>query len=112
MIGANVTWRNDAGWGLSLLAFDGAAFGGPSSAGGDVTIQRVSGLDFWTTSAWDRCIVDVDELSEAGVTGSATCRGLRWVDGMSGFGAVGGPGEPAYIEGQEPFDAELTFEAH
>jgi hypothetical protein len=115
MIGANVSWRNSDGWALALMAFDPGEFGAPGASGGELTIQRVSGTDFWTTadySATPRCIVDVAELSETGVSGSATCRGLRWIDGLSGPGGLGGPGGPAYVDGQDTFDAEVTFAAH
>jgi hypothetical protein len=51
--------------------------------------------------------VDLAEVDETEVTGTATCRGLRWADGL----VAPGIGEPVFIEGQEPFDAEITFEA-
>jgi hypothetical protein len=115
MIGANVSWRNGDGWALALMAFDPGEFNAFGAIGGEITIQRVSGAAVWTTadySAGSRCVVSTTELSESGVKGSATCRGLRWVDGLSGPGGLGGPGGPAYVEGQDPFDAEVTFEAH
>jgi hypothetical protein len=119
LIGASVTWRNDSGWVLSLNAYDVGSFlapmasgeSGPSSYSGDVTLQRINGSDFWRADSYgmagSRCIVDIQEASETAVRGSATCRELRWTDGF----AAPMPLEEAYIETEEPFDAEITFEA-
>jgi hypothetical protein len=42
------------------------------------------------------------------VRGEASCKGLRWSDAV---GTTMMSLEPAYIEGQPAFDAEITFEA-
>lgn len=112
-VGANVTWRNEDGWVLQVTAFD-TMFGSPEAAGpysGDVVLQLIADHELWRADSYattgPRCIIDLDHVSETGVRGTATCKGLRWVDGTAGPLFP----EPVYIEGQEPFDAEVTFEA-
>jgi hypothetical protein len=115
MVGANASWRNDDGWALAVMAFEPGQFGGPGAIGGDLSMQRVSGTNSWTTAdftAAPRCIVEIAELSVSGLTGSASCRGLRWIDALSGPGGFSGSDTPVYVEGQDPFDAEVTFAAH
>lgn len=114
-MGATVTWRNDDGWVLRLNAYsflDPAAMDFPGSFSADLTVDRIEDHELWTaggytSTAGNRCIVDISEMSETGVSGRADCRGLRWSDGSSGFGF----GEPALIEGQDSFDMTVTFEA-
>jgi hypothetical protein len=111
--GATVIWRNDDGWALTLSTFD---FGGMPGLGGssdDVSIQRINGVELWVTDSYsspDSCIVEIDESSDELLSGSATCRGLRWSDGLGGFGGYGASG-PRYIEDEPAFDLTLTFEA-
>lgn len=124
--GAGVWWRSDDGWGLLLTTYDtslmfgqspapsGSASPGSTTAPvpGDLTIQLVADHEYWTASNFsmsgNRCIVDLAEASAERVSGSATCRGLRWIYGAAPIqfdtGAV-------YVDGEEPFDAEVTFEA-
>ncbi len=119
LIGTTVSWRNGDGWLLQLTAYEFGSMFAPTASGssddnsysGDVTVQRVTGNEFWAARGvgpfGNRCIVDVAESSATVVRGTATCRGLRWQDGT-----VPDPfGDPIYIEGQEAFDAEITFEA-
>lgn len=109
LMGATVTWRNDAGWVLFLSAFDREEMGGFGPSG-SIQFERIEGHEYWIAGGYvdDRCILDVDELSETAVRGSATCLGLRWVDGAGG-GVGFGP--PQYVEGQPEFDAKVTFQA-
>jgi hypothetical protein len=119
MSGAAVTWRNDAGWLLQVTVYEFGSVFAPRPTGGtdddsyygDVTVQRIAVNEFWiargTGPFGNRCIVDIVDASETLVQGSATCRDLRWQDGT----APDVFGEPVYIEGEEPFDAEITFEA-
>jgi hypothetical protein len=113
-LGANVNWRNDQGMVLNLWGYNIGGSGIPlvdDGTAADVTLHSIQDNTWWTASAFgpsgNRCIVDVTEMSATAIIGSATCRGLRWVDGASGVPI----GEPPYIEGQEPFDATITFEA-
>jgi hypothetical protein len=118
VIGGSVAWRSADGWVVQLQAFDPADMGGgafPGPVSGQLAIQRIDGHEFWTTldyNAMDRCILTIDELSEDAARGSASCKGLRWIDGIGsgGFG-MGGMTGPPYVEGEDPFDAEVTFEA-
>lgn len=113
-MGAAVTWRNDAGWIVRINAYDfvdpsvGNLPGIPSA---DVTVERIDGHEHWTAGTYtaapgNSCIVDVWEMSETVVSGRANCRKLRWTDSAAGYGL-----EPVYIEGQDPFDITVTFEA-
>jgi hypothetical protein len=119
LIGSSVTWRNDEGWSLTLNAYDFGSVLRPESTSttdaesysADLSIQLIEDHEFWRAEGYgisgNRCIVDVAEASETEITGTATCRGLRWRDGIAaGFGV-----ETGLIEEQEPFDAEITFEA-
>jgi hypothetical protein len=114
-MGATVTWRNDDGWIVRMNAYDYSDPGAgdvPGSIGGDVTVERIDGHEHWsagsyTSTAGNRCIVDVWEMSETVVSGRANCRGLRWTDYAGGFSF----GEPVFIEGQDAFDLTVTFEA-
>jgi hypothetical protein len=124
--GGIVTWRSDDGWGLQVTTIDmSMPFGNPAtpSAGAspgptaapylmELAVMLIADHEFWRASgnygdSGNRCIVDLAEFSEVRVSGTATCRGLKWYDGTSAPMPIDQP----YIEGQEPFDAEITFEA-
>jgi hypothetical protein len=124
--GGNVTWRNDDGWGLQITTIDMSMDFGPRpspSAGtspgpttapylAELAVIRIADHDFWRASgngaqSGNRCIVDLTEASASRVAGTATCRGLRWYDGTTSPMLF----DQIYIEGQDPFDAEITFEA-
>jgi hypothetical protein len=114
MIGADVTWRNHDGWILHVTAFGaGGAAPIPMPATAQVVLQRLNGGEYWTTQLFveDRCIVTMKELSEKRIAGDATCKGLRWIDGIAAQGMGGAFGAPPYIQVEAPFDAEITFEA-
>ena len=79
-------------------------FGG----GAYLQIDRIVGTAHWTTADPSRCIVTVELADETALRGTATCKGLRWSDTLAtGFYSM----KPAYVEGEAPFDAEITFEA-
>jgi hypothetical protein len=83
----------------------------PFGSGGDITLQRVTGTELWTTdytTTYERCLVQVGEMSEERLRGSVDCDGLRWVDGLGGMPVFG---TPSYIEGQDLFHVHATFEA-
>jgi hypothetical protein len=123
--GAGVTWRNEAGWSVQVIAYNfdsllaPVASGRPTASGssegesysGDLKVQRIAGNEFWIARAsgqsGNRCIVDIAEASASLIRGSATCRGLRWEDGTAPEMFI----DPVYIEDQQPFDVEVTFEA-
>ena len=126
LAGGNVTWRSDDGWGLQIMTFDSSfpfAPGASPSAGAtpgptaapflsELAIIRIADHDFWRASSLgvesgNRCIVDLTEASATRVAGTATCRGLKWYDGTASPMTL----EQVYIEGQDPFDAEITVEA-
>lgn len=114
-LGAFVTWRNDDGWILRVTAFGaGGTAPVPMAASTQVTLERITTGALWTTETFfeDRCIATTTEASAQRLAGDATCKGLRWIDGIAGQGGLGpAMGEPPYIVGEEPFDAEITFQA-
>lgn len=84
-------------------------FGEPESAYGDgfVTLDRITGGQHWTIADPSGCKVTITQNDAKGVVGTASCKGLRWVDALS----TDGPTEPSYIAGEAPFDAEIAFQA-
>lgn len=108
--GVEVYWYNDEGWGLRVS-------GGGSLSGGlgfdmpaTISIDRVR-TTYWMASDYEaRCDVDVDEMDDKGVRGSASCKGLRWVDVLRRGNGIGSY-EEGYVEGEPPFDVTLQFEA-
>jgi hypothetical protein len=104
------TWRGPDGWSLGLAAFSmgDAAFADNKM----VTIQRINGNDLWvadTTFNPSACTVVLHELTDKRIQGNATCRNLRWADGFAQGEMSLAP--PKYIEGQDPFSVDITFEA-
>ena len=104
--GASVTWRG-GDWVLQLSGASGEGFGGSFGFDGYLTVHRIGEGRHWMTLDPSRCIVTVERLDKDGLAGSATCRGLEWVDAISSEFVY----EPPTIEGEDPFDAEITFEA-
>jgi hypothetical protein len=104
--GASATFRNSEGWYLRIM---GATKGGNSFyTPAFMTLDRIVGSQHWTTFDSSRCVITVTRADETGLVGTATCKGLRWSDALSGgMGAL----EPPYIKGEAAFDAEITFEA-
>jgi hypothetical protein len=105
--GGHVTFTNDEGWYLQVMDMSTGAFGGmgPSAY---VTVDRIVDGAHWSTIDTSRCIVDTETADETGLQGRATCKGLRWSDVLAtDFYGL----EPTYVEGEAPFDAEITFEA-
>ena len=104
VMGADARWSNAEGWHLKLS-------GGTSELafGATLGLDRIVDGQHWTTSYnMAACAIDVDQSDADGLRGTARCHGLRWVD------ALGAPmfmEAEAFIEGQEPFDATVTFEA-
>lgn len=105
--GGRVTFTNDDGWYLQVMDLSSGPFAGmnPSAY---ISVDRIVDGSHWSTVDTSRCIVDLETADETGILGSATCKGLRWSDllAMDYYGF-----EPTYIEGEDPFDAEITFEA-
>lgn len=106
LLDGSATFTNDDGWYLQV--FDaGTDLGYPSSA--YLQLDRIVGTSHWT--AWDpsRCIVTMDVVDATAMRGRATCERVRWSDYFSSMSYYAL--EPESIEGEEPFDAEITFEA-
>jgi hypothetical protein len=104
--GAEATFRSADGWYVRVMGAMGS--GGMFGQTAYVTLDRIVGFEHWTTSDPTRCIVTVTKADDTGLVGTATCKGLRWADALSGsLGSL----EPAYIKDQPVFDAEISFEA-
>jgi hypothetical protein len=106
--GAEVRWLNDDGWALALFApAQGTPFGGPPST---VWIDHVAGNLHLTTQTFaeNRCIIDVTKVDATAISGTATCKGLRWTDALASTTFLNTP-QP--VASEPPFDAEIVFEA-
>jgi hypothetical protein len=106
--GASATFRNADGWYVRVM---GATQGGTAYyLPAYLTIDRIVGMQHWTTLDSSRCVVTVTKADKTGLAGTATCKGLRWSDALSNGFSPGGL-QPPYIAGEPAFDAEITFEA-
>ncbi len=104
--GADVVWTDSDGWYLHVTASEP---GGLDSYG-SVILDRVSGNRHWTVfDAFGKCKVDVTSGPDAdGITGTADCSNLRWSDAVATSTLTLAP---SYVEGEDPFDVLVTFEA-
>ena len=102
--GTDVSWTDGKGL---YLRFGSAPE--PGSPLGDefVLLDWIHDGQHWTSSDPTECPVKVDKLNTAGLSGSASCTGLHWIDAMS----MGSAAEPAPIPGEPAFDVAITFEA-
>jgi hypothetical protein len=105
--GGMVTFTNDTGWYLQIIDMSAAPSMGLGSMA-YLSLDRIVGTSHWTSADPSRCIVTITKADETGLLGTATCKGLRWADMFANdYYAT----EPSYIDGEAPFDAEITFEA-
>jgi hypothetical protein len=106
--GTEVLWTD--GKGLYFHYYGMVEPGGPGGPGDDgfVTLDRIFGGQHWSSADPGVCTVKVTQSDAKGLAGTATCKAVRWIDAMASFN---GGLQPAYVEGQAPFDAEITFEA-
>jgi hypothetical protein len=107
-IGGGVNWFNDEGWGLQLHLYDVSLTGNDFSDGIPM-LDRIQGGTHWTTMEGTGCSLKIDVADETGLRGTARCIEQEWVDALR----AGTPfeGRPRPVEGEEPFDFEVTFEA-
>ena len=104
--GTSVRWTNGNGRYLSLTAMPDMGFMPDSSY---LSFDWIADGRHWTIMDPGRCVTTIEQADASGVTGTATCRGLEWTDYLGSSSLTGFP-QP--IPGGEPFDAEITFEAH
>lgn len=104
--GGEATFRNADGW---YVRVSGASTTAPMlGMSGFVQLDRIRDGRHWTTADPSRCIVMLETADPTRLKGRADCKGLRWSDAVApGFGMSG----PAYVEGERPFDAVITFDA-
>ena len=105
-IGASATFRNADGWYLRIM---GATRGSPSYMPSFITIDRIVDKQHWTTYDSTRCSVEIARADETGLSGTASCKDLRWADALAT--GMSPNYEPPYIKDQPAFDVEITFEA-
>ncbi len=105
--GANATWMDGRGHYVRVF---GAKTGDSviDTEAGFVQVERIVDTHHWTSADPSTCKVTVTTADRTGFAGTATCTGLRWTDAIT---PVDASGNPAYVEGQAPFDLEVTFEA-
>src|SRR2546426_9110434 len=66
--GASVTWQSTDGWYLQANANgDGGPLGPPSAY---LSIERITGIEHWSTYDPSRCIVDVEKVDASGLKGT------------------------------------------
>jgi hypothetical protein len=104
--GAGATFRNADGWFVRVMG--ASKLGGFLTSTAYVQLDRIVGLEHWTTADPSRCVVTIFAADATGLMGKATCKGLRWSDALGSYSATY---EPPYIKDQPAFDAEITFEA-
>jgi hypothetical protein len=104
--GLQARWTNGDGWYLSFQSYPDFGFPAESAS---LSIDRIFDGQHWTIYDQTRCVTTTERSDGTGIAGSATCRGLEWSDFFSSSSGLGFPDE---IEGEPPFDAEITFEAH
>jgi hypothetical protein len=104
--GAGATFQNAEGWYVRVMG--ASKVGGFLTSAAFVQLDRIVGLEHWTTADPSRCIVTISAADATGLMGKATCKGLRWTDAL---GTYTGGYEPPYVKDQPAFDAEITFEA-
>jgi hypothetical protein len=100
LFGTEATWTDGKGF---YLRYFGPGEG--TGEAGFLSFDRIQGGSHWTTMD-SGCKVALTKSDTTGLAGSASCKDLRWSDAMGGFT----PGSP-FIEGEAPFDAEVSFEA-
>jgi hypothetical protein len=105
--GVELYFRDDNGWGLTLIGFDPAQ--STLTAVGQLGIDRAIRGHWEAQDDGRDCVVTLDAVDPAGTRGSATCKGLRWADALGGPTFSGGYG--SYIRSEKPFDATITFQA-
>jgi hypothetical protein len=103
--GVRATWTDGEGLYLTFSGYPDMGFGSES---GYLSIDRIFDDQHWVMNDPTRCVTTTEQADATGITGTATCRGLRWSDY---FSTLAGLGVPVEIEGEPPFDAEITFEA-
>jgi len=105
--GANATWTDGAGHYLVIYG----AHTGDAEADAEsrfVSIEQIADGHHWTSSNQPGCKLDIATADTTGFTGTASCANLRWSDAIA---PVDGSGNPTFVDGQAPFDLEVTFEA-
>ena len=106
--GGGVNWYNDEGWGLQLHLYD-VSMTGNDFTDGVASLDRIQDVTHWTTMGEGGCSLKIEVADETGLRGTARCIEQQWVDTLRG--GMPFEGTPRPVEGEEPFDVEMTFEA-
>ena len=105
--GVELYFRDDNGWGLTLVGYDPAQ--SSLTSAGQLGIDRAIRGHWEAQDDGRDCVVSLDTADSTGARGSATCKDLRWADALGGPTFSGGYG--SYIRDEKPFDATITFQA-
>jgi hypothetical protein len=100
--GASAGWTDGKGLYLEF-ASDGVA---GVSSDAFLELDRISDGKHLATSDTDACTVTVKQSDIRGLSGTATCKGLRWADTMANGGF-----EPPLVADEPAFDATISFQA-
>ena len=101
--GAEASWTDGNGMYLQFYSDPSDA----SSSAGFVQLDRISDGQHLATADPDACVVRVKAADTKGLSGTATCTGLHWIDTMAGFNGMAPSAPPVGAA----FDATITFEA-
>jgi hypothetical protein len=101
--GAEASWTDGKGMYLQFYSDPSDA----SSSPGFVQLDRISDGQHLATADPEACVVTVKAADTKGLQGTATCKGLHWVDTMAGFNGIAPSAPPVGAA----FDATITFEA-
>lgn len=101
--GTDVGWTD--GKGLYFHYYGTSEPGAPGD--GFVTIDRIRDGQHWASADPGVCTVKVTQNDAKGLVGTATCKGMQWADTM----ATTTGSDPALVEGEPSFDADITFRA-
>jgi hypothetical protein len=104
-LGTEAAWTDGGGL---YLHYYGMLEPGTPDEGAFVTLDRIIDGQHWSSADPTVCTIKLTQSDAKGLAGTATCKGVRWIDTMASFG---GGLQPAYVEGQAAFDAQMTFQA-
>jgi hypothetical protein len=100
-LGSEVGWTDGNGLYVRFYSEPGSTTGQ-----GFVNLDRITDGKHWSIFDPSGCKVTLAKNDATGISGTASCTGLRWIDLMGA-----GPASPGYVDGENPFDAEITFQA-
>ena len=102
-VGAEASWTDTKGTYFQFYSDPEGA----SNSDGYVQLDQIKDGRHLATADPTACVVKITQADVKGLSGVATCKGLRWVDTMAGFNGISPGGTPVGA----PFDATIPFAA-